>query len=72
MGSRPLAGKGRHDVKKVELLEIIRKLPEDIDLEKLMYTLYVRRQIEIGLAAADAGDEISHEEFEKLSEEWLE
>lgn len=58
-------------MKKSELLEMIRELPDDVDIDKLIYTLYVRRQIEIGLADADAGRVISHEEFEKLSEEWL-
>ena len=61
----------RSAVKKSELLEMIRELPDDVDIDKLIYTLYVRRQIEIGLADADAGRVISHEEFEKLSEEWL-
>jgi predicted RNA-binding protein YlqC (UPF0109 family) len=58
-------------VKKSEIVELLRDLPEEIDVEKLIYTLYVRRQIEIGLADADAGRFITHQEFEKLSEEWL-
>jgi hypothetical protein len=58
-------------MKKAEVLKLLDEMPDEIDIEKLMYTLYVRRQIEIGIAAADAGDEISQEEFEKLSDEWL-
>ena len=56
---------------KSEVLDLLRDLPEDLDIDKFIYTLYVRRQIELGIAAAEAGEEISHEEFEKLSEEWL-
>ncbi len=58
-------------MKKSDVLELLRDQPEDLDIDAFLYTLYIRRQIELGIAAADAGDEISQEEFEKLSEEWL-
>jgi hypothetical protein len=58
-------------MKKSDVLELLRDQPEDLDIDKFLYTLYVRRQIELGIAAADAGDEISHEEFEEMSEGWL-
>ena len=56
---------------KSEVFDLLRDLPEDLDIDKFIYTLYVRRQIELGIAAADAGEEISHEEFDNLSEECL-
>ena len=56
---------------KSEVFDLLRDLPEDLDIDKFIYTLYVRCQFELGIAAADAGEEISHEEFENLSEEWL-
>lgn len=58
-------------MKKSDVLELLRDMPEDLDIDKFIYTLFVRRKIEQGLADADAGDEISHEEFVKLSDEWL-
>lgn len=58
-------------MKKSEILDLLRDEPEELDVDKFIYTLYVRRQIERGIAAADAGDEISAEEFERLTEEWL-
>lgn len=58
-------------MKKSELLELIEDLPEEFDIDKLLYTLYFRREIDRGLADADAGREISHEESEQLAEEWL-
>lgn len=58
-------------MKKSDVLELLRDMPEELDVDKFIYTLYVRRMIERGMADADAGREISHEEFERLSEEWL-
>ncbi|MGH2584927.1 MAG: hypothetical protein ACRDJE_08440 [Dehalococcoidia bacterium] len=60
-------------MKKVDVLEIVEKLPddEDVDVDGLIETLAFRRTVEKGLAAADAGDEIPLEEFERLSEQWL-
>lgn len=63
---------GDPTMKKTDVLELLREQPEDLDIDRFIYTLYVRRQIEIGIAAADASDEISHEEFVELSEQWLE
>lgn len=59
-------------MKKSEVLEILRDLPEDLDVDTFIYTLYVRRRIEIGIAAADAGDLVPHEEIEREMEQWPE
>jgi len=72
--SRPGAGprlERNTPMKKSEILDLLRDEPEELDVDKFIYTLYVRRQIERGIAAADAGDEVSQEEFEQLSEKWL-
>ena len=58
-------------MKKSDIMEILRDMPEELDIDKLIYTLYVRRKIELAEADAEAGREISHEEFERLSDEWL-
>jgi hypothetical protein len=58
-------------VRKSDVIELLRDMPEEIDVDKLIYTLYFRRKIEVAEADAEAGREISHEEFEKLSNEWL-
>jgi hypothetical protein len=57
---------------KSELLEIIGGLPDDgdIDVDKLIYTLYVRREIDRGLADADSGREVSLEEIDQMLDEW--
>ena len=58
-------------MKKSDIMEILRDMPEELDIDKLIYTLYVRRKIELAEADVEAGREISHEEFERLSDEWL-
>ena len=60
-------------VKKAEVLEVIDDLSDggDVALDKLISALAGRREVERGLAAADAGDEIALEEFEEQSERWL-
>jgi hypothetical protein len=50
--------------------EVIDRLPEDADWEELMYRLYVREKIEIGLQQMADGQGIEHEEvFRRLEEE---
>lgn len=57
-------------MRKSDVLEMLREMPEELDIDKLIYTLYVRRKIELGVAAADAGRAISHEELVRQSDEW--
>lgn len=42
--------------------ELIAQLPDDASWEDILYTLYVRRQIEEGLKDAAAGRVVPHEE----------
>ena len=50
--------------------EIIERLPEDADWEDLMYQLYVREKIEIGLQQIADGEGVDHEEvFRRLEED---
>ena len=50
--------------------EVIDRLPEDADWEDLMYQLYVREKIEIGLQQIADGEGIDHEEvFRRLDED---
>jgi hypothetical protein len=58
-------------VKKSDVLELIRDMPDEIDIQQLIYVLYVRRKIELGDADAAIGREITQEEFERLTDEWL-
>ena len=59
-------------MKKRDILELIRDEPEDLDVDRFIYTLYVRRKIEQGLADADAGREVSLEEIDQMIDAWPE
>ena len=47
---------------KQEALETIGKLPDDADMNEIMYRLYVLDKIRKGQEAADQGRTVSHEE----------
>jgi len=50
---------------KEEAIKLISNLPEDTSWDDIIYEMYVKKKIEIGLKAADEGDVISHEEVKK-------
>ena len=58
-------------VRKQAVLDLLRPLPEEIDPEELMYRLYVLAKIAAGDAALEAGEILSDDEVERLSEGWL-
>ena len=52
--------------------ELLDRLPDDCSLEDVLYHLYVVQAVEAGLADAEAGRTISHEEVgERLRRKWL-
>ena len=55
---------------KDEVREILEGLPEDASLEDIQYHIYVRQKIEQGLADADAGRVIPHEEVQRRLAKW--
>jgi len=57
---------------KREVLELVDRLPDQIDLEQLMHELYLKAKLERAEAAVTAGDVIGHEEVVKRSQEWFE
>ena len=49
-------------------LELLNKLPDECTWDDIMSELFVRQKIEAGIADADAGRVVSHEEvFAELS-----
>ena len=58
-------------MKKSELLELVQTLPDEVelDLDKLIYTLHFRREVDRGLAEADAGLEVSLDEIDSMIDE---
>jgi len=55
---------------KQEALKAIGKLPEDADMDEIMYRLYVLDKIRKGQQAADEGRSISHEELKREIDTW--
>jgi predicted transcriptional regulator len=46
-------------------LALIERLPPNSDWDDIMRELYVRRKIEAGITAADAGRVVSHDEVKR-------
>jgi predicted transcriptional regulator len=51
---------------KEEAKQLIESLPEDSDWNDLMYEIYVRKEIERGIADIESGRFKDHEEVKKL------
>jgi hypothetical protein len=52
--------------------DLLDKLPDDCSLEDVLYHLYVLQRVEQGLAQADSGELIPHEQVaEELRQKWL-
>ncbi len=57
---------------KQEVLDLVDRLPEPIDPERLMSELYLKAKLDRAEAAVDRGDVISHEEVVQRSRQWFE
>ena len=55
---------------KQEALESIRKLPDDADMEEIMYQLYVIDKIRKGQEAVSQGQFTTSEELRREIEKW--
>jgi len=47
---------------KEEAKKLLDRLPDEVSWDDLMYEIYVRKKIQMGLKAAEAGKLIPHEE----------
>ena len=56
---------------KEAVIEMIRRLPDDVTVPDIMAELYVRQKIEEGLRQLDAGEGVSHEEAKQRLSRWL-
>lgn len=51
--------------------QLLERLPDDCTLEDVLYHLYVAREVERGVADAEAGRTVSHDQVAKtLREKW--
>ena len=58
-------------MRKQEVLDILRRFPDQFDPELLMYELYVKAKLERAEAAVAKGDVVSHDEAIKRSRQWF-
>ena len=56
---------------KEAILEMIRKLPENVTVADVMAELYFRQKVDQGLAELDAGKGIPHEQARDRLQKWL-
>lgn len=55
---------------KQDALEAIGKLPDDADIDEIMYRLYVLEKIRKGQEAAEQGRTINQEDLKREIESW--
>jgi hypothetical protein len=60
-----------HAVDKEQIIELVRRLPDDATLSDIVEALYVRQSIENGIAQPDAGEDLSTEEVKQRMSRWL-
>ena len=56
---------------KKKVLDIIEKLPNDVEYNDIFEAIYFQQKIEIGLAQSEKNQGIPHEEVRKRFEKWL-
>jgi len=56
---------------KAKMEHVIHELPEDASIEDAMEKLFLLYKIEKGIAQADAGLTVSHEEVKRRLAKWL-
>ena len=56
---------------KDNVIEMIRRMPDDATVTDIMAELYVRQKIDVGLQQLDNGDALSQEEVEQRLSRWL-
>ena len=56
---------------KDQALDVIRKLPDDSDLDQIQYHLYVLETVQKGLRELDSGESLSHEQVREELKRWL-
>ena len=51
---------------KEEAINLITRLPDEASWDDIMYEMYVKKKIELGIKAADEGRVIPHEEVKRI------
>ena len=57
-------------IAKQQVLELTKELPEEVDVEELIYRLYLRQKLEAAEKDVREGRLVSHEEAVKETAKW--
>lgn len=55
---------------KQEVMETLQRLPEDVDIDEIMYQLYVLDKLRKSREAIEQGDVISQDDLKHEIEQW--
>ena len=58
-------------ITKQQVLDLVKDLPEEIDIDELMYRLYLRQKLEAAERDVQEGRLVSHEDIVKETSEWF-
>ena len=58
-------------MKKSDVIEMLQSMPDDLDVDEVMYRLYVTQGIEASEAEFEAGKGIPHEEVVRITDAWM-
>ena len=58
-------------ITKQKVLEVIKDLPEEVDVDEVIYRLYLRQKLEDAEQDVRAGDMLGHEEVVKETAKWF-
>ena len=56
---------------KREVIDAIRRMPEDVTIEQILYELYFRQRVDRGLTELAAGKTVSHDSVKRSVRQWL-
>ena len=59
-------------IAKQQVLELIKDLPEEVDIDEIIYRLYLRQKLESAEKDVREGRLVSHEEVVKETSKWFE
>ena len=51
---------------KEEAINLITRLPDEVNWDDIMYEMYVKKKIDLGIKAADEGRVVPHEEVKRM------
>lgn len=58
-------------ITKQQVIDLIKDLPDEIDIDELMYRLYLKQKLEAAEKDVREGLLVSHEEVIKETSEWF-